>query len=290
MDLTQSKEGPWIASRDAFWITGFSLAGVLFCAAPSPAQTGKASAKPFAMRKGPHLFLDDFLIEKAAGLTRTIHSPKRERPDPVVTGPKDKNFQPYMTILRDAKTRRFRIWYNLAEKGKSHLGYMESKDGIHWQRPHRVLADPAPIVFGASVLDEGPAFPVPAQRYKFVWWAGGMWLAYSADGLRWRVAQSEPVLTGINDILCINRDPLRNRYLAIFGLPSKKSDGYKGSTPNARPGYRRCVGQSVSKDGLHWSAPRRVIKPDNRDPGVTEFYSVGGVLARGDLLIGLLKL
>jgi hypothetical protein len=116
-----------------------------------------------------------------------------------------------------------------------------------------------------------------------------MWLAYSADGMRWRVAQNRPVLKGINDILCINRDPLHNRYLAIFGLPSKKADGYKGSTPNARPSYRRCVGQSVSKDGLHWSAPRRIIKPDSRDPGITEFYSVGGVLARGDLLIGLLK-
>jgi hypothetical protein len=155
--------------RRLFLSAAGCLAGLLVFVTPSHAQNGKKTTKPHSLHKGPHLFLDDFLIEKAIGLTRTIHSPKRERPEPVVTGPKDKNFQPYMTILQDEKTKRLRIWYNLAEKGKSHLGYMESKDGIHWQRPHRVLADPAPIIFGASVLDEGPSFPVPAQRYKFVW-------------------------------------------------------------------------------------------------------------------------
>ena len=85
------------------------------------------------------------------------------------------------------------------------------------------------------------------------------------------------------------RDPIRQRYLAVFGMPSTKDDGYKGSTPNAREGYRRCVGQSTSKDGVHWEPPRRIIKPDDQDEGITEFYSIGGVVARGGLLIGLLK-
>jgi hypothetical protein len=139
------------------------------------------------------------------------------------------------------------------------------------------------------VLDEGPGFPDSTRRYKLVWWNRGMWLAHSADGIHWKASKDVPVLKGINDILCITRDPLRQRYLAIFGLPSKKEDGYKGKTPNAREGYRRCVGQSVSRDCLHWSSPRRIFKPDSSDQGITEFYSVGGVLARGDLLIGLLK-
>ena len=36
--------------------------------------------------------------------------------------------------------------------------FMESEDGIHWIRPHRVLDDPASINFGSSVIDEGPNF------------------------------------------------------------------------------------------------------------------------------------
>jgi hypothetical protein len=72
-------------------------------------------------------------------------------------------------------------------------------------------------------------------------------------------------------------------------VDSTPADGYKGRTPNAQEGYRRCVGQSVSQDCLHWAPPRRIIKPDQNDEGITEFYSIGGVVARGDLLLGLLK-
>src|SRR5262249_14744319 len=136
----------------------------------------RAHSKPIALKKGPHLLLDDFLIEKSTGLTRAIHQPRRERAKPVVTRAQDLKFQPYITILRDEKRKRFRIWYDVAVKRHCHLGYMESRDGIHWERPHRVLADPAPIVFGASVLDEGPGFADPARRFKFVWWNRGMWL------------------------------------------------------------------------------------------------------------------
>jgi hypothetical protein len=266
------------------------LIGWLLSAALLGIETGKAAAtKPIALGKGPHLLLDDYLIEKSSGLERTIHPPRRERAGPVVTSTKDGNWQPYLTVLRDPKSKRFRIWYDAFVKGRTHLGYLESRDGIHWERPHRILADPAPIIFGASILDEGPGFADPDRRYRLVWWNRGMWLAHSADGLRWQASRKGPVLRGINDILCLNWDPLRKRYLAIFGMPSRKEDGYKGRTPNAPEGYRRCVGQSVSKDALHWSKPRRIFKPEPRDVGITEFYSVGGVLARGDLLVGLLK-
>ncbi len=92
------------------------------------------------------------------------------------------------------------------------------------------------------------------------------------------------MLTGTSDISSLARDPIRNRYLAVFGMASTKEDGYRGGTPNAPEGFRRCVGQSVSLDGVKWELPRRIFKPDDRDEGVTEFYSIGGVMARGGLL------
>ena len=245
---------------------------------------------PIALSPGPHLFVDDFLIETSSHLERLINSPQRDRAQPVVTGKEDQNWQPYVSVVRDSATGRFKMWYNAPTKGKgSHLAYLESADGVSWLRPHRILNDPAQIIFGASVIDEGPSTKAPDYRYRFLWWTSGMWLAHSADGLRWQTDQPRPVLTGMNDITSLARDPIRNRYLALFGMPSTKADGYHGGTPNAPEGYRRCVGQSVSPDGVKWTTPRRIFKPDAQDEGITEFYSIGGVVARGGLLIGLLK-
>ncbi len=256
-----------------------------------PALVGAADNRPpITLGPGPHLFVDDFLVEQSTQLTRVVNPVRRDLDQPVVTGKEDHNWQPYVSVLRDPATRRFGMWYDVPTKGKgSHLAQLESEDGIHWLRPHRVLDDPAQIIFGASVIDDGAAAKTPAYRYRFLWWAGGMWLAHSADGQKWQADQPRPVLTGMNDITSLARDPVRNRYLATFGMPSTKEDGYKGRTPNAPEGYRRCVGQSTSADGVKWEPPRRIFQPDDRDEGITEFYSIGGVVARGGLLIGLLK-
>jgi hypothetical protein len=246
--------------------------------------------KSIQVKSGPHLFLDDFLIEQSSNVIRRIQSPKRELAQPIVTGKEDKNFQPYVTVLRDPRTGRFRMWYGVPVNGsQSHLAHIESEDGIHFIRPHRVLEDPSKIGFGASVLDEGPEFRDPSWRFKFLWDNGGLMLARSADGLTWTADPAHPVITGVNDISHLARDSARNRYIALFGFPSSPNDGYQGKTPNAREGYRRCVGQSTSTNCINWTVPRRIFAPDARDEGITEFYSMGGVVTRGQMLIGLLK-
>jgi len=109
---------------------------------------------PIELKPGPHLFIDDYLIGSQSFLSRTVNNPDK-LPEPVVTGGKDgdQNFQPYMSILRDPDTKRFRIWYGTPETAsQSHIGYMESEDGIHWIRPHRILKDPHEIKFGVTVL------------------------------------------------------------------------------------------------------------------------------------------
>jgi hypothetical protein len=254
------------------------------------AVTAGLAQSALILKPGPHLFLDESLIAASSNVARVIVSPKRDLEHPVVTASADHNFQPYMTVLRDAETRRFRMWYGVpVDAGQSHLAYIESNDGIRWVRPHRVLDDPARIVFGASVLDEGADFSDKPWRYKYVWYNGGMMLARSPDGLQWTTDPPSPVITGINDILHLARDTARNRYIAVFGFPSRPEDGYVGHTQNSTEGYRRCVGQSTSAHCLHWTKPRRIIAPDNQDEGITEFYSIGGVVTRGETLVGLLK-
>jgi hypothetical protein len=240
---------------------------------------------------GPQLFLDDNLIAEQKNLRRVIQSPDR-LPEPIVTSAQDKCFQPYVSVLRDPVTRRFRLWYNTAvDSTTSHIGYMESQDGMHFLRPHRELADPSglPVAFGAYVVDDGPDFPDPAKRYKLGWERGGLFTAFSPDGLTWTASQLRQVLGDIGDIVALSRDPIRNRYLLTCKVASRPEDGYKGSTPNAAEGTRRLVGQSFSDDCIHWSPAERIIVADDQDEGVTEFYSIGNVIARGGMLVGLLK-
>src|SRR5215831_9012251 len=109
--------------------------------AESPAPKTALQLKP-----GPHLFVDDYLIERQSNLTRTTSHPTR-LPQPIVTGAEDGNFQPYLTVLRDPSARRrYRMWYGVPARppdgNPSHLAYLESRDGVHWNRPHQVLADP----------------------------------------------------------------------------------------------------------------------------------------------------
>ena len=243
---------------------------------------------PIRLRPGPHLFLDDFLISQSRNLKRRVNCPRRDPQisNPVITGKEDLNFQPYMTVLRDPQSGRFRIWYNARTRdsnpGASHVGLMESEDGIHWIRPPRVLEDPAPIQFGCSVLDDGPGFPDPARRYKFAWWhGGGLRIAASPDGLKWTPLVPQVVLRHNHDINNIFRDTLRDRYAAIVSVYV--------SGPKWK-GQRRSTMLSTSKDLIQWEKPWYILAPDDSaDEGQTQFYAMSGHLIRGGLWIGLVK-
>ena len=234
------------------------------------------------------MFLDDFLIASSSNLKRQVNVPARDPviPNPIVTGKEDGCFQPYMTILQDSQSGRFRIWYGArtedSNPGRSHIGYLESADGIRWQRPHRILADPGPIQFGVSVMDEGLSFPQPDQRFKYAWWyGGGLRIATSPDGFAWTPISPHVVLEHNHDITGIIWDPLRKRYTATASFyitgPSWK-------------GTRRLTKHSTSTDLRHWSEPWPVLTPDDKlDGGETQFYAMDGYLTRGELVIGMVK-
>ena len=237
---------------------------------------------------GPHLLVDDFLIQRSTKLRRRVNVPARDPkiPNPIITGKGDRNFQPYVTVLRDPATGRFRIWYGAAterqDMGASHIGYKESADGMRWPGPPRILADPAPIQFGDSVLDEGPDFPRPQERYKLGWWKdGGLKIAVSADGLAWKPLRPHVVLRHNHDINNLFRDTLRDRYVATISVFTA-GPMWKGG--------RRVTMQSVSRNLLDWQKPWYVLTPDDRvDQGQTQFYAMNGHLIRGDLWIALVK-
>lgn len=252
--------------------------------APSSARADA----PVDLRPGPHLFLDEYLIESSSNVVRRVNVPRRDYaiPNPIVTAKEDACFQPYLTVLRDDAGRRFRMWYGAHtadfNPNRSHLGYLESDDGVHWRRPHRVLADPAPIQFGVSILDEGPRFAPATQRFKFAWYHGtGLRIAASPDGLNWTALTPAVVLAHSHDINSLRWDALRHRYVATVSLYEPGS---------AWKGNRRITAQSTSTSLLQWSEPWLVLAPDDRcDEGETQFYAMDGYLTRGELTVGMVK-
>jgi hypothetical protein len=242
---------------------------------------------PIQLRRGLHLLLDEFLVETSTNVERRVVRPQRDPqiPNPIITGNEDQCIAPYMTIIQEPETKRFRIWYNVWKEnrdGSARFGYMESDDGIHWQRPHQVLNDPGPINFGCAVIDEGPRCPDPASRYKLGWWSqGGLQIATSHDGLSWTMLAPQPVLRHNHDINNIFRDKVNNRYMATISVYT---------TGSAWKGQRRVTMLSASKDLLHWDKPWYALTPDDRvETGEIQFYAMNGYLVRGDLCLGLVK-
>lgn len=254
-----------------------------------PDQAISRTNEPVLLGLGPHLFVDDYLIGQSRNVTRRVNRPQRDSqiPNPLITGREDECNGPYLTVIRDPETGKFRIWYNTNkvkfQDGSSHVAVLDSDDGIHWQRPHRVLADPGGFDFGSSVLDEGPNFADPSERFKLAWYhGGGLRLAVSGDGLEWKAWKPYSVIRHNHDINNIFYDSGRQLYLATISVYT--------TGPNYN-GDRRCTLQTVSRDLLNWGKPWYVLRPDDRvDPGQTQFYAMNGYLRRGDLLIGLVKI
>ncbi|MDW7679758.1 MAG: hypothetical protein SCK70_04295 [bacterium] len=192
----------------------------MFCAFTLLTSHSHSYAKPFSieLKKGLHLFIDDYLIGAQSFLSRTVNNPEK-LPEPIITGGKDgdQNFQPYMSVLRDPETGRFRIWYGTPESAnQSHIGYLESEDGINWIRPHQILKDPHVIKFGITVLDRGKIFADPSQRYVFAsYLKDGLMIATSPDGLDWTALTDNSVLKHNHDITSLHRSHQATVFVSI---------------------------------------------------------------------------
>lgn len=276
-------------ARTVLRCLAFLMAGPAFGQAAAAANLGpgNASTTPSEWSAGPWLLLDERNILAVDHLRRVVGEPARHG-EPVVDGATDGSFQPYVSVVKDSASGRWRMWYNVprnpGNSGESSLALIESPDGIRWLRPHRVLTSP-PIQFGASVIDEGPSFPDPARRFKAAWHKdNGLQVAVSPDGLAWTLLAPGPVLRHSHDIDAIDWDPIRRRYMAFVSFGLKLDPTWSE--------VRRIPHMSTSADLVRWREPWPIIVPDPRSPreqGETQFYCMAGVIARGNLLIGLAK-
>ncbi len=289
---------------------GIGLLSMLSC--PAWAEQGQGTVE---VNRGPHLFIDDYLIAESEGVKKVTQHPKRVREGPIL-GWREHTTQPYLTVLRDPRSGLFRMWYNYDGGVDTAIAYAESNDGITWSLPTLNLMGPDNRLFkigrsrehgsyGVSVIDDGPDADDAAKRYKLMWWSGtsdpaGASVAFSPDGIHWTPSDEKPVMPfyphdhprakiGVGDIVDAFHDPIRHRYGALIKLQAMESDGWKAG-PRAGKSYRRLVGASFSDDFVHWAKPWRVIVPEPRDEGLLEFYGAGGTIARGPLLISFVRM
>ncbi len=255
----------------------------------------QGDVNPLKLQKGPHLFVDDYLIAEQSFLNRTVNHPEKLS-EPILKGGKENDwvFQPYISVLQDDETGRFRMWYNTPVDSEvtheCHIGYMESDDGINWIRPFRLLEDPHEIQFGVSVIDQGKNYPNPNERYLFATYLKpGLRISTSPDGLIWTSISDEPVLIHNHDISSLHWDPIREHYFAIV---SHRIGGFADPRDATWDDNRRITHQSISKDFKNWEEIWPIIEPKMGAPievGETQFYAMSGVITRGDLMIGLVK-
>jgi hypothetical protein len=259
---------------------------------------GAPARPPLEIGVGPQLFLDDYIIDRMDGLTRTVNRPQR-RADPVLDSKTFGTTQPYVSVLRDGE--RFRIWFN---RGPA-VWHAVSADGVHWSNPR--MAWDVTRSYGASLVDDGERAADLQRRYKLANWQAvgksdraGMYVGFSPDGFRWTAYDKNPVLPtwpdgpdkvsrfGVGDIVDVYFDPFTKLYRAAVKLPALADDGYAPG-PRAGNTFRRLVGMTSSRDFVHWEKPWRIHVPDKQDKGLLEFYGMGGMHLRGGLHIGLVR-
>lgn len=267
--------------------------------------------------EGPHLFLDDHLIDKKTDVTFTVHRPEKYSGNPIIPAKNkwtalDKAVAP-STVMADPAGDGLRMWYIPHSRSGLgyHLGYGTSTDGVCWEFPDLGLIDFRGSkhnnlvllnVIGGRVLFD-PHATNPAERYKTVVYRHkpkpvGFSVAFSPDGFRWTPMHwikelddsGERSGTGASDVVNIFHDPVRKEFVAVFKMWSRQGDytvAVKRGTPAPRCG-RRILGTSRSKDFRRWSKASVILRPDDKDAKTLEFYGMPAVIRRGGLFIGIL--
>jgi hypothetical protein len=94
------------------------------------------------------LFVDDYLIDRIAGATLTLHNPTPQDVALTFDRPWEGNSCNYFSVIKDAETYRMyyrgmQVDYTQGEMTIQHknVSYTESTDGIHWERPSLGLVE-----------------------------------------------------------------------------------------------------------------------------------------------------
>jgi hypothetical protein len=132
-----------------------------------------------------------------------------------------------------------------------------------WDRRVSPPDDPTGVDENAAAVPKEPPNLTEQQR------AGGMWVAFSPDGVKWKT--HGPVLPhGSDTTQALVYDANRKKYVAF-----------------RRFGFGRNVARTESEDCLHWSEPKLVLTCDAQDGPGTQIYGMPTDVYEG-LYLGML--
>lgn len=206
------------------------------------------------------LFVDDYLVERVAGLRLKLHEP---RPTPLVPGAPNGH---YATVIKDGSLyRRYDRGGFAAYDGDARetTHYWESRDGIHWEKPslglyqvdgsrdnNVIIANTKWIAHNFSpFLDQRPQVP-KEERFKAlagVHKGGGLFAFVSADGIHWKKLKKTQVIK--------SKDfAFDSQNVSFWSVSEQCYVCYFRSwkTPH---GSLRSVSRTTSTDYVNWSEP-----------------------------------
>lgn len=223
------------------------------------------------------LFIDKALILEMKHVELKLHSPRLGEVALDFDQPWEGGNSWASSVLQDGD--RYRMWYQAqsgvgVKPGWSYTAYAESRDGIRWERPALGLMEfkgsrqnnlvwDEPGGNMSVFKDERPDVP-SAERYKAVTRGRSAWGLVSADGLRWRLVQEDPILTGgpFDSHNIVFQDPwtLRYRYYGR-GFVHKDLKVEFDREKHERGAIVRRFRYATSNDFLDWSPLKLVDLP-----------------------------
>ena len=235
-----------------------SLMGALVAATANPLSLGPNGTQR-------ELFIDGHMIEKMTGDVRQqLQLPEPKEVVLTTDAPWEGNTCAYYTIFRDGDL--FRMYYrgshwDTAKKKATHREvtcYAESRDGVNWVKPNlglfefngskdnNIVLDGLGTHCFVAFKDENPNAR-PEARYRGVsrgWPLGktGLYIYESPDGIRWKMTQSEPVIT---------QGEFDSQNLAFWDARIGKYREYHRIFVNGI----RAIMTATSDDFVQWSKP-----------------------------------
>ena len=205
------------------------------------------------------LFVDDWLIDHLDGAEQRLHQPVPQEIAITFDEPHEGNISYYVRVFRDGDI--VRMYYRGAhydwesrKQTPQIVCYAESEDGLRWTKPELGLfefddsKDNNIVWTGVGTHNFSPfrdANPDcdPEEQYKALGTGRGGLVAFaSADGIRWRLMQDEPVIT---------KGAFDSQNLAFW-------DEHRGRYVDFHRGFQdgvRAIMTCTSEDCLNWTEP-----------------------------------
>ena len=187
-----------------------------------------------------YLFLDNQWIAKQSGVSRLFHAAVKEQGNPVIVKHDgEENIGPYM-FYRGVKQPPCSAWFGSYDGSNYPLSFTTSVDGSNWNGARYgtnmiTVGDgniqcAVPVYDGSGQYGDYPYLSAQGLRSSPVVAEFHWRFLRSRDGIHWELFPGAPIWEGPSDVMHIQWDQRKERFIAYF-----KVWRYKGTTLDGKP-------------------------------------------------------